>query len=320
MKNSISFCSKVAEISSDYEKVNTDLKRTYISKQIMLYNEIAKQVEGNCGTFGTGYPFYILNSNLEGQLPVIDEQIRYNNELLSAVIHSDFTTWNCYDCLQKNYKDMPDLKKICRPCPNMDNELKPRKIINRLPDIDIWMVCEDKNIVNAKDSLINLFNEYNLQPSDIDPIRTIHDLEEIKNDLYEGNMPTKYLPIDAHIINYNTLYSLIKQVPSVLEQSKENNCIPYLPIHPLSYRKVWQYDDTAYNFIHDYLSSLTEFNLDNDLMKVLCKTRNLIANSYSIEELYNYLIASGPESVKRRHKTLELKNRFNERIDSWKKL
>ena len=48
------------------------------------------------------------------------------------------------------------------------------------------------------------------------------------------------------------------------------------------------------------------------------ETRKYIAETYSMEQLYNILLASGPDSVKRRHKTLELKNCFEERINSWK--
>ena len=112
---------------------------------------------------------------------------------------------------------------------------------------------------------------------------------------------------------------MIEKMPYVLDKALKNNDIPYLPIHPLSLRKTWQYDDTAYNFVHDYLSSLTDFNFEGDLKQILYETRNIVANNYSFEELYNFLLLTGPDSVKRRHKTLVLKDRFKERVDSWKK-
>ena len=92
-----------------------------------------------------------------------------------------------------------------------------------------------------------------------------------------------------------------------------------MPIHPLSYRKKWQHDDTAYNFIHDFLYALTEYNFNYDLKQVLLETRGHIANNYSIEQLYYYATVTGVPSVKNRNKTPELKKRFSERMDSWKK-
>jgi len=315
---SIKIGSEVAKISSEFEQNNGDLKRRYFIKNIQLYNSIAAKVTGTCGSFGTGYPFYALTKDLNGQLPVIKEQIRYNSELASEVEKSKYTTWSCAACLTQNYSIMPDLKQICKPCPNMDDALKPRKIINRLPDLDMWLVCDDYYIESAKKQLIELFRANNLQSSDINPIQTIFDISEINDDLKENRMPNKPLPLDAHIIDYSTFYSLIEQVPFVLKRAAINNEIPYLPIHPLSYRKKWQYDDVAYNFIHDYLSSLTEFNFKEDLKQILYETRNIVAKCYSIEQLYYYLLATGPECVRRRHKTLVLEDRFKERINLWR--
>lgn len=319
MEKSISICKKAAESSTQFEKNNSDLKRRYIIHNIQLYNHVVAMVDGNRGTFGTGYPFYALNRDLTITLPVIDEQLRYNNELITTVENSNYTTWQCSTCLSKNGSMMPDLKQICKICPNIEDALKPRKVLNRLPDIDMWMICKDNYISVAKEELVTLFHKYNLHPSDINPIQTIDDVSEIAENLENEIMPEKLLPLDAHIIGYSTLSELIKQVPSVLKQAMIDNQVPYLPIHPLSYRKIWQYDDAAYNFVHDYLSSLTEFNLDDDLQQLLLETRSVIANNYTFEQLYNYLIKTGPESVKNRHKTLELKDRFKERIESWKK-
>lgn len=319
MGNSINICKKVAEISTEFEKNNSDLKRRYLIHNIDLYNQIVAMVDGNRGSFGTGYPFYSLNRNLKGKLPIINEQIRYNDELISHVDASNHTIWPCLNCLSQNSSSMPDLKSICKPCPHIDKELKPRKIINRLPDIDMWMVCKDGYIDVTKDELTMLFHQYNIYPSDINPIQTINDMATIVEELEKDIMPTKLLPLDSHIIGYSTISSLIEQVPIVLKQASEEGKVPYLPIRPLSYRKVWQYDDEAYNFIYDYFSAFTEFNFEDSLQQTLNETRNIVANNYSFEELYNFLIASAQDANKRRFKTLELKNRFRERIESWKK-
>lgn len=313
------FCINVAEASSIFEKNNSELKKRYLIEHIRLFNYVVSELSGNCGSFGTGYPFYTLNADFSSQLPVIEEQIRYNNELISNVIKSEYNSWNCFECLKRNANIMPDLKQICKPCPNMDDSLKPRKVLGRLPDIDMWVVCKDNSIEDVLEKILVLFEKANMYSSDINPIDTINKFFNIISELNLGIMPSNLIPFDAHIVNYSELFSLIKGVPEELERAKKLNKVPYLPIHPLSYRKKWQYDDTAYNFIHDFLSSFTDFNFNEELKQELDNTRRIVANNYSFDELYNYLIESGPDSVKRRHKTMVLKNRFEERINLWKK-
>ena len=319
MKNTIDICRDASIASTEFEKTNTDLKREYLLINIYLYNYITAKIEHNRGTFGTGYPFYALNPDLTGELPIIDEQIRYNNGLLEAINKIDISEWPCADCLFKNYDSMPDLKVKCKPCGNLDDALKPRKVLNRLPDIDLWMVCDDDYISLEKDNLSFWFKTFNLQPSDINPVKTIEDLKKISADLKNGVMPSRMLPLDSHIIGYKKLYSLIEQVPYILDMSINNGDIPYLPILPLSLRKRWQHDDTPYNFIHDYLYGFYDFNLDAELKQLLDDTRRIVANNYSTDKLFEIATLAGSESVARRNKTKVLRHCFEERINSWKK-
>lgn len=131
-------------------------------------------------------------------------------------------------------------------------------------------------------------------------------------------MPTKHIPIDTHIISYDELYNLIKQVPERIQIAVENNKIPYIPILPYSLRKKWQHDDAAYNFIHDYLYALTEYNFESSLLNLLRETRKKIANKYRVDELQYIAAYSGSESVPRRQQSLVLQQRFEERINLWK--
>lgn len=144
---------KVEKASTDFEISNTDLKRKYILWNIEVFNILAKHVSVSKGTFGTGYPFYVLDNNLQGTLPIIPEQIRYNMQLVKDGKPFQKSIWLCKSCLEEKYSSMPDLKKICKPCPNVPKELKPRKIINRLPDIDMWLVCDDGSIEQAQTEL-----------------------------------------------------------------------------------------------------------------------------------------------------------------------
>lgn len=316
----ISFCEEVANIADMFERSNTDLKRKYLIHNIETINNIMRSVSGYCGSFGTGYPFYALDPNLEGNLPLISEQIRYDRQLVRTSQKSQYDMWNCGICLQQNSHNMPDLKTICKPCPMIDNDLKPRKVLNRLPDIDMWMVCRDDCVEEAKDQLVSLFRKKDMYPSDVNPVQTIEEVREIATVLSLGScMPDKMLPLDIHIIEYSKLYKLINEAPYSILQSVENaGNLPYLPIHPHSLRKRWQYDDTAYNFIFDFLYSFTPFDFEENLQSSLEESRHIIANSFSREQLQVVLSGISSPAVKRRFRTKQLQKCYQERIQSWK--
>ena len=86
---------KVEQASTTFEKTNTDLKRRYILWNIEVFNKIASLVNVGRGSFGTGYPFYALDENLEGTLPIIQEQIRYNRQLVRDGETVQKSIWKC---------------------------------------------------------------------------------------------------------------------------------------------------------------------------------------------------------------------------------
>lgn len=318
---------KAVEASTMFELTNTELKKAYILKFIHLYNDIVSNMSVCKGSFGTGYPFYAIDRDFKKELPVIDEQIRYNNELLKEYhnflvekkrIFEKEEKWECEKCLEETLKYMPDLKAYCNTCPEIPKELTPRKVINRLPDIDLWMVVEDGYEEVTMKKILEQFDKYDIHPSDENPVKTIDEVYEIAQQLKNGEMPTKHIPIDTHIISYDELYNLIKQVPERIQIAVENNKIPYIPILPYSLRKKWQHDDAAYNFIHDYLYALTEYNFESSLLNLLRETRKKIANKYRVDELQYIAAYSGSESVPRRQQSLVLQQRFEERINLWK--
>lgn len=308
---------QVEATSTNYEKCNTDLKRKYILWNIEVFNTLASHVSVREGTFGTGYPFYALDNHLQGTLPIIPEQVRYNRQLVKDGEPFQKSIWLCKSCLEEKYSTMPDLKKICKPCPNMPNTLKPRKIINRLPDTDMWLVCKDGCTNQAQTELTELFKQYNMHTSDLDPIKSIEEISFIAEKIKQGIFPKILLPIDAHIIEYSVLKELIKAVPKELEKSVHEGIKPYLPITPKSYRKEWQFDDKAYNFIFDYLASFTPFHFSSELEEMVKKSRIEIASTFSPEEAFDILMSSATEAAFRRFQTPELEERFLDRIACW---
>lgn len=313
----MNICEVAANASTMYEMNNSKLKKDYIFKNIDLINLIMFRTSGFCGSFGTGYPFYALNETISDNLPIIQEQIRYNNELKDNA--NGLLEWVCEDCLKSNGANMPDLKQICKPCPEINNSLKPRKVINRLPDIDMWMICEDDKIESAKVELNKKFEDLHLHTSDVDPVLTIYEMKKIAEEISNGIMPCEWLPIDIHIIEYSKFAYLLDNVPLVLLDSFERKKIPYLPIHPISLRKVWQYDDTAYNFVMDYLFSLTPFNFTSKLEAKLMYSRKIISSIFGPDQLMDMLVLTMMDSARRRFETVELKECYKERIKSWKK-
>lgn len=312
-------CEQASLASTKFEENNSDLKRKYLIRNIEVINAVMSCAPGYCGSFGTGYPFYVLDSKLEGKLPVISEQLRYNRELLEESKKTGATDWVCAQCLLTKGHNMPDLKQICKPCPRINNELKPRKVINRLPDIDMWMVCADDYIELAKESLVQVFDKLNMHTSDVNPVQTIADIQEIADNIEMGKMPQKFLPLDIHIIPYSQFSKLIDEMPYAIESFKDSEEMPYLPIHPISLRKKWQYDDTAYNFVLDFMYSLTPFNFENDLQNKLDFSRKIIGKLYSQEQLMELLNRVSPDSVKRRFENEILIKSYERRIKSWKR-
>lgn len=308
-------CKKAADASTRFERLNNDLKRRYFIKNMERINMIMEHTPGYCGSFGTGYPFYVLDDNFQGELPIIEEQIRYNNELYDAALN--INEWVCEECLKTRGSRMPDLKRFCKVCPQVDDVYKPRRVLNRLPDVDMWMICQDDKIEEAKRVMVELFKSYGMHTSDVDPVGSVDELDEIVTQLEEGKMPSKMLPLDVHIISYSEFASLLDEIPFAICNAMDNNVTPYLPIHPQSLRKTWQYDDTAYNFVLDFLLSMTPFNWEKKLNRKLQLSRMVIGDMFTEEDLKVILDKVAPESVKRRMETVQLQKRYEGRVSSW---
>lgn len=311
----MNMCEKAVLASNIFERCNTDLKRRYFIENINAINWAMSRIPGYCGSFGTGYPFYVLDSNLEGKIPIIEEQIRYNNSLLRESIA--ISEWLCDNCLKENSQNMPDLKQICKPCPQVKDEIKPRRVINRLPDIDMWMICEDDKISLASKQLAYVFDDLGMCTSDVDPVKSIHDVYEIATSLDKGIMPSKKLPLDVHIIEYSKVEELLNKIVPTFIKTTSNSIAPYLAIHPLSLRKKWQYDDVAYNFAFDYLFSLTPFSWEDDLNNKLMKSRFELRSLFSENDLIEIFDLVASDSVKRRFETKTVKKCYGRRLKLW---
>lgn len=186
-----------------------------------------------------------------------------------------------------------------------------------IKNIDMWMICADDKIEEAKVGLVKLFENYDMHTSDIDPVRTINDMEDIVSDLETGKMPSKKLPLDIHIIEYSKFSSLLDEIPFSLLNAMDMTTVPYLPIHPISLRKTWQYDDVAYNFAFDYLFSLTPFSWEDDLNNKLMKSRFELRSLFSEDDLIEIFDLVASDAVKRRFETKTVKKCYGRRLKLW---
>ena len=317
----ISFIIETVQCSSQFEKMRRDLKKQYLLSNINEINNIMKEIPNCRGSFGTWYPFYALWNNFEGNLPIIQEQLRYNQKLLDLLEKQKDQLWKCFACMREN--NLPNLKTVCNCCSNIEKWLKPRKIINRLPDIDMWAIIDDDKIEENKKILKEICEEHGLYPSDIDPKKTMKEFQEIISNLKQQKLPQRFLPLDMHIIGHDTLNTLIKQVPEIIQnkmdiERESDDLFPYLPILPLSLRKIRQYDDEPYNFILDFLFSFTPLFLSDELNDSIIKARKEVAKLLdTTKKRLSVLKSVCNPSIKRRLETPELKNFYLTRIKSW---
>mgnify|MGYP003314987571 CR=1 FL=1 len=111
-------CKKAADASTRFERLNNDLKRRYFIKNMERINMIMEHTPGYCGSFGTGYPFYVLDDKFQGELPIIEEQIRYNNELYEYAKEKNIKIINAVEiCATMYYNGAPSTINHYVYCP-----------------------------------------------------------------------------------------------------------------------------------------------------------------------------------------------------------
>ena len=103
MASSRDFLMRVASASNEFELANSQLKIDYfIQQNYIAFATMLKKMAQVEGSFGTGYPFYFLDNKFKGELPVVAEQLRYNNQLIHDVANMTSSEWPCVECLDRN--------------------------------------------------------------------------------------------------------------------------------------------------------------------------------------------------------------------------
>ena len=94
------------EIKTTALKLKMAVQKSDYDKSIEVFNTLASHIKESIATFGTGYPFYALDENLEGEIPIIQEQVRYNRQLVKDGEGVKNSIWKCKSCLKQNYNNM----------------------------------------------------------------------------------------------------------------------------------------------------------------------------------------------------------------------
>ena len=76
-------------------------------------------------------------------------------------------------------------------------------------------------------------------------------------------------------------------------------------------------DFKIYNYIYDYLSAFTPFNLSDELQQVLDESRKEIITEYTPEQLFAFLLHSATPANFRRFQSAELKDCFIKKVKGW---
>ena len=291
---------------NSYEGNMSSARLDYLLRHMEAFNDALQGIDNTHGTMATGHPFYAISS--DNTIVPIEEQLRYNEKLRTTT--ADFGSWPCLLCADS----LPDLKTRCGTCSR--TELKPRNIFKRAPDMDLWLIVE-KNSADLEEEVQARLWGAGFYTSDANLSTSLIKLNRALRTLKNNTMPDNWLPIDAHIIERGDLIAKIKEMPKLVKRYTLNkSSMPYIPIQPRSLRKKWQFDDEPYNFVKDYLYSLTPSGWSDDDMAILNESRRhvrkIMPADYALDMLKQI-----DSTTSRQLNTAGIEEAFCRRYNSW---
>lgn len=225
-------------------------KGEYLRQQFHDFELAVRQTPGYLGVFGTGYPFYAWNES--GGVHAVDEISRFTTSYLSKIEADEARSigmWPCAACQCGN--GLPDLKTYCRPCENVT--YKPRDLFKALPDVDLWVVTDE--ITQEREEQIEAsVRQVGFYTSDENIKGALDTTVGVMQGIANGEIPRERLPADLHIISKVQLLKAIRSVPQELLRTDTPGNIP---VSPRSLHMAWEDPDEPYDFLKDFLFSLT---------------------------------------------------------------
>jgi len=302
---------RILDIAVQFTADESLTKGQYFDCQFDRFHDAMNTIQGVIGVFGTGYPFYARQDN--GAIADIPEMRRYQKSF-QAAIHRDrlrsYGGWLCGAC--ELACDLPDLKRYCKPCDSVD--FKPRDIFKALPDLDYWVIVDDAPEIKLRqqeEEIQECARTATFEPSDRNIVQTLETTKYVMETVLRGFQPGATLPVDMHIITKTALLTCLKEAPDAIRNGNT------VDIAPRSLHKVWEDTDEPYDFIKDFLFSLTPHTWkDSELMQVLSNTQRDVYDLIVDNPIR--AVSDRAEKEKRQLEAPGVAHCLRERIKSWK--
>ena len=260
--------------------------------------------ENHLGSFGLGYPFY---AKVQDGFVKVDEINNFieNNLIQIKKISSKegiSASLACIECQAQN--NLPDLRSVCSNCDRVNPDIKPRKVLKMLPDMDILIVLRSVDDDTLHDIQTTLNKEGYVQ-SDISIKNALESIKDVLSSLKNGKNTNSKIPIDLHVVSYKQFNAAFNQI-----QNGEKALIKSKALH-----MTWEDYDLPFWF--DFVFSATELgSLDEELKDKVLELRKIIKRNYSEDELINELRKNYPRA-QRILDTKEIEISLRNKIKSW---
>lgn len=296
------------ELSVRFNQDESPVRGDYMRREFADFSEVVSKVPGYRGCFGTGHPYYA--NKPDGGIYEIPEITRYINQYRNSLRNEEIGqigNWLCGTC--QILVDHPDLKQRCKPCELVD--VKPRDVFRALPDLDFWVIAsDDVDQTHFEESIQAAVQAEGFQSSDVDVIHSIRDAVRVMQTLETGLMPRARLPIDLHIVTENSLNKLMRETPTAVKNGD------FLGIVPRSWHKIWEMPDAPYDFVKDFIFSLTEGEIQNEGLRQLLKdTRTEVAQLLG-DNAAEFVRLLAPKEA-RQLETPAIHDNLDRRVKSW---
>jgi hypothetical protein len=238
------------ELAAEFSEDESVLKGEYMAQQFEDFTHAVRSIPGYKGSFATGYPYYAQNP--DGGVYAVPEIARYARSFIPK-IEADAArgngAWICGAC--QVFSDLPDLKSQCKPCDAVD--IRPRDIFKALPDVDFWVVADDDEtpVSEFEQAVEDHVEREGFYVSDKDIAQAFDDTIHVMKALKRGNMPPTRLPLDLHVVTKKQMLNRLGKVQKTLKRGE------MLPISTRSLHKQWESSDEPYDFLKDFLFSMT---------------------------------------------------------------
>ena len=273
----------VHDIFDESVQLNEDTspeKYTYHQQQFNDFARTVMDIPGAYAAFGTGYPFYA-EDHLEQTIEPVAEITRFLRQQ-QALVPKKLGSWACIGC--QGDRKLPDLKTLCKPCDKVS--VKPRDILKALPDLDYWVIA-DEDTPQFRAKLQQSLEGIGFYSSDQDVGASLRDLADVMKDplLVREVTPEpvrqKRIPIDLHVVSREYFMNIMGDIErTIIEYAAEGGNMPKVPISPSSLHVTWEQPDEPYDFMKDFLFSLTIHPASSNAILEKMKHTKEIAGKY----------------------------------------